>query len=107
MTADDQNTSAPRRGAVAGARRRARVLARGVFLRAGGPIARRRMQHAELARAVARLEGDLKHLRERHTEQIERLEDLVRELILTAEELRSLASRQARGDLPGREEDVA
>jgi 2-polyprenyl-3-methyl-5-hydroxy-6-metoxy-1,4-benzoquinol methylase len=37
---------------------------------------------------VARLQADLEHVRERHTEQIERLEDLARELILAAEHLR-------------------
>jgi hypothetical protein len=35
------------------------------------------------------MEADLEHLRERHTEQIERLEDFAREFILALEELRS------------------
>jgi hypothetical protein len=39
------------------------------------------------------LEADLEHVRERHTEQIERLEDLVRELILALEALRTSAAR--------------
>jgi SAM-dependent methyltransferase len=50
--------------------------------------ARRRAAEQALAGAVGRLEADVAHVRERHTEQIERLEDLARELILTAEALR-------------------
>jgi hypothetical protein len=51
-----------------------------------------------MAGALGRLEADFEHLRERHTEQIERLEELVRELILTAESLRrsTPASREER-----------
>jgi hypothetical protein len=41
-----------------------------------------------MAITLGRLEADFEHLRERHTEQIERLEELVRDLILTAESLR-------------------
>lgn len=37
---------------------------------------------------MRRLEADFDHVRERHTEQIERLEELVRELVLAAESLR-------------------
>jgi hypothetical protein len=52
-----------------------------------------------MAGAIARLEADFEHLRERHTEQIERLEELVRELILTAESLRRAATaREDRRD---------
>jgi hypothetical protein len=51
-----------------------------------------------VAAAVERLEVDLERLRERHTEQIERLEDLVRELVLTAETLRREIARGARRD---------
>jgi hypothetical protein len=48
--------------------------------------------------ALGRLEADFEHVRERQTEQIERLEELVRELILTAESLRrSTPSREERG----------
>jgi hypothetical protein len=52
-----------------------------------------------MAAAIGRVEGDLKHVRERHDEQIERLEELVRELILTAESLRRATTslRQERG----------
>jgi hypothetical protein len=47
---------------------------------------------------VARLEAEFEQLRKRHTEQIERLEDLVRELVLTAETLRRDAARGQRRD---------
>ncbi|HTZ64175.1 MAG TPA: hypothetical protein VMB51_08720 [Solirubrobacteraceae bacterium] len=57
-----------------------------------------RRQQAELDR----LRAELDHLRERHTEQIERLEDLTRELIRTAESLRraSVAARTAEDPPP-------
>jgi hypothetical protein len=41
-----------------------------------------------MAATLERLQGELEHLDTRHGEQIERLEDLVRELIRTAETLR-------------------
>jgi t-SNARE complex subunit (syntaxin) len=48
--------------------------------------------------AVSRLETELKRVSERHTEQIERLEDLVQELVQTAESLRrEVAARGADG----------
>ena len=50
-----------------------------------------------MAAALARLEADFEHVRERHTEQIERLEELVRELVITAESLRrATAEREHR-----------
>lgn len=52
------------------------------------PYARYRARQAAAAAALARLQDDFEHVRKRHTEQIERLEDLVRELVLTAEALR-------------------
>ncbi len=42
-----------------------------------------------MATTLERLQGELEHLRTRHGEQIERLEDFVRELIRTAETLRA------------------
>lgn len=42
-----------------------------------------------MAATLERLQGELDHLETRHGEQIERLEDLVRELIRTAETLRA------------------
>jgi hypothetical protein len=47
------------------------------------------MREVETLATVRRMEADLEHLRERHTEQIERLEDFAREFILALEELRS------------------
>jgi hypothetical protein len=46
-----------------------------------------------MAATLARLEADFEHVCGRHTEQIERLEDLVRELVLTAESLRRSTPR--------------
>jgi 2-polyprenyl-3-methyl-5-hydroxy-6-metoxy-1,4-benzoquinol methylase len=50
-----------------------------------------------MAATLGRLERDFEHLRKRHTEQIERLEEIARELILTAESLRH-ASADAAGN---------
>jgi molecular chaperone GrpE (heat shock protein) len=47
-----------------------------------------------MAAALARIEADFEHVRERHTEQIERLEELVRELVLTAESLRRATAQR-------------
>ncbi|MHB8240365.1 MAG: class I SAM-dependent methyltransferase [Solirubrobacteraceae bacterium] len=52
------------------------------------PYARRRAREAALQGAVARLEAELERVGERHTEQIERLEGFVRELVATSESLR-------------------
>ncbi|MCW3068921.1 MAG: hypothetical protein JWL67_1546 [Solirubrobacterales bacterium] len=46
-----------------------------------------------MAASLGRLEADFRHVRKRHDEQIERLEELVRELILTAESLRRASVR--------------
>jgi hypothetical protein len=92
MTADDQTTSAARLGSLLSVRRRAGAIARRAFFRMGGPLARRHVREVQTLAAVRRLEADLKQVRERHTEQIERLEDLVRELILSLEALRSASS---------------
>jgi hypothetical protein len=81
MTADD-HTGAESPG---GLRRRRRVGLRGGLRRLLKPYARRRTRQAVLAGDVARLQAEFKHLQERHTEQIERLEDLVRELVLAIE----------------------
>jgi hypothetical protein len=65
-----------------------RGLARRALPRIVPVYARRRARAIELEATVRRLEADFEHVRERHTEQIERLEDLVRELVLAAESLR-------------------
>jgi hypothetical protein len=57
------------------------------------PYARRRAREAHMAASLGRLEAQFGHVRERHDEQIERLEELVRELVLTAESLRRASSR--------------
>ncbi|HEY2572157.1 MAG TPA: hypothetical protein VGI27_11815, partial [Solirubrobacteraceae bacterium] len=50
-----------------------------------------------LPAAVARLQADLDHVTKRHGEQIERLEELARELVSTAESLRrEIARREPR-----------
>jgi hypothetical protein len=76
-------------------RRRVRNIARRALWRVAPAYARSRMREAEMAGALARLEADFKHVRERHTEQIERLEELVHELVLTAESLRRATAERA------------
>lgn len=91
MTAYDQTTDADASPAKRprGSRSRLRPLSRRVLRRIARPYIRRRNRAIALAATVARLEADMESLRERHGEQIERLEDLVRELVLTAEALRA------------------
>lgn len=65
------------------------------LLRAFPPYARYSARQASTAAALERLERDFEHIGKRHTEQIERLEDLVRELVATAESLRREVARKA------------
>ena len=74
-----------------GAGRGLRAIARRVLWRFAPAYASRRAGRGELAAKLARLEADFDHLATRHAEQIERLEDLVRELILAVESLRRAA----------------
>jgi hypothetical protein len=98
MTADDQTRPAtPVAQAPQGPRRRLRGLARRALPRIAPSYARRRAREAEMAATLGRLEADFEHVRERHTEQIERLEDLVRELVLTAESLRRGVAQRENG----------
>ncbi len=53
---------------------------------------RQRAREAELATSVGRMQSEVEHIGTRHAEQIERLEDLARELIATAEALRRRVS---------------
>ncbi|HEY4426824.1 MAG TPA: hypothetical protein VGN08_01310 [Solirubrobacteraceae bacterium] len=76
------------RPASAAAAQGPRQTARRVLRRLARPFLRRRGREAELAAALGRLQGELEHVRDRHGEQIERLEELVRELIATSESLR-------------------
>jgi glucose-6-phosphate-specific signal transduction histidine kinase len=62
------------------------------------PYARYSARQATTAATLGRLERDFEHLRKRQAEQIERLEDLVRELVLTAESLRRGVSREDGGE---------
>ncbi len=63
--------------------------------RAFSPYARYSARQASTAAALERLERDFEHTSKRHTEQIERLEGLVRELVATAESLRREVARKA------------
>lgn len=65
-----------------------RELARRALWRFAPAYARRRSSKSGLAATVRRLEADFAHVSKRHGEQIERLEELARELVATAESLR-------------------
>lgn len=95
MTVADQT----RQTAAHPLRVRIAAIARKVLPRVAPSYARYRVRRVETAATIARLEADCAHLRERHTEQIERLEDLVRELVLAVESLRrSAAARDGDGE---------
>ena len=98
MPADDQTRPAT---SIAPALRRVRLrllgIARRGLLWTARPYARHRARQAEMTATLARLQAEFEHVRKRHTEQIERLEDLVRELVLTAESLRREVSRDEDG----------
>lgn len=79
-------------------RRHARELARRALWRLAPAYASRRSARIARASALERLQAEFEQLRKRHTEQIERLEDLVRELVLTAERLRRDVARGERRD---------
>jgi hypothetical protein len=96
MTADDQTRPATP-VAERRMRRRLRGFVRRVLPRVAAPYARRRARRAGMAGALGRLEADFEHVRRRHTEQIERLEDIVRELVLTAESLRRASAPREDG----------
>jgi hypothetical protein len=72
-----------------------RELARRALWRFAPAYARRRAGKSALAAAVRRLEADFDHVSKRHGEQIERLEQLARELVATAESLRREIARRA------------
>jgi hypothetical protein len=94
MTVEDQITAEIRVARpLARLRARLREPARRALWRYAPAFARRR----SLDGRVQRLESDFEHTRKRHTEQIERLEDLARELVKTAESLRrDIAEREHR-----------
>lgn len=86
MSTSDQ-TRKPAPGGTAG-RGGARAFARRALWRLAPGYARRRSRRIALAGRVEGLESEMRRLGERHGEQIERLEDLARELILAVEALR-------------------
>ncbi len=100
MTAEDQTTPTARAaetlrrrpGAVSAPGRGPRAFMRRVLLRALRPYTHH--QHELDTQLVAALRSQQAGL-ERHTEQIERLEELARELILTAESLRRASADAA------------
>jgi hypothetical protein len=98
MTADDSTTAGA--GPRAPASTRARELARRAIWRFAPAYARRRARRATEADRLRRLELELERVSERHTEQIDRLEDLARELVLSVASLRRGSTRQesAEGD---------
>jgi chromosome segregation ATPase len=69
-------------------RRHLRPLAHRLLWRFAPVYARRRSARAEAATRLGRIEAEVERIGERHQEQIERLEDLARELIAAAESLR-------------------
>jgi hypothetical protein len=96
MTAEDQTRPATRIASLP-QRLRLRRIAGRVLLRTARPHARRHAREVEMAATLGRLQDDFEHVRERHTEQIERLEDLVRELVLAAESLRRGVAQRENG----------
>jgi hypothetical protein len=74
-----------------------RGIARRCLLRVAGPYARHRSREADMARTIARLDADFEHVSRRHTEQIERLEDIARELVLAVESVRRASARRDDG----------
>jgi hypothetical protein len=99
MTVDDQITA--QAGVAAHSQRaqaRARSLARRAIWRLAPSYARRRQRKSGLLASVQRLQADFEHVSKRHGEQIERLEDLTRELVSTAESLRREIARREHRD---------
>jgi alanyl-tRNA synthetase len=97
MPADHQSSSTAVHSG--GLTQRLRPLARRIMWRVARPYARQRGRQAELESSLARLRSDFEHVSRRQTEQIERLEDVTRELILTAETLRrEIRSRRVGGE---------
>lgn len=81
-----------------GARSQARALARRAMWRFAPAYGRHRARKASDGDRLRRVELELEHVSERHTEQIDRLEDLARELVRSVTSLRSDLERR---DPPG------
>jgi hypothetical protein len=103
VSIDADKQAGPMAGAPASPRARLRAIARRALPLIAPSYARHRARAIELEATVRRLEADFEHVRERHTEQIERLEDLVRELVLAAESLRRGAAARRSPDADGGE----
>lgn len=89
MISDDEKNQATRpAGAMRSPSASLRPLARRLLWRAAPGYAARRSARLQALARVGGVEAEVEHLGERHGEQIERLEDLARELILAAESLR-------------------
>jgi SAM-dependent methyltransferase len=89
MTADDERRQTVRPATLLRrSRQRLRPLARRLLWTLAPTYARHRAGRADAAVRLGRVEAEVERLDERHGEQIDRLEDLARELILTAESLR-------------------
>ncbi|MGD1058337.1 MAG: hypothetical protein ABR992_13095 [Solirubrobacteraceae bacterium] len=85
---------------------RLRPLARRVLWRLAPAYARRRSARVKPAARLGRVEAEVEHIGERHQEQIERLEDLARELIRATESLRrGVADAEAAASLAHRRID--
>jgi phage-related minor tail protein len=101
MSAEDPNRPASGVAPAASSHPRPRLgaVARRALARAVPAYARYRARNAMVEAAIGRLETELGHAVERHAEQIERLEDLVGELVLSVESLRSrIAAQESSGD---------
>lgn len=97
MTMADQTTGQTASAVTHGLRRRLRVMARAAMWRLVPAYARWRARRATTTAALQRLQDDFEHVSKRHGEQIERLEELTRELVRTAESLRrEIAAREPR-----------
>jgi len=89
MSPAEQTPQALRPQAIARLLRRGvRPLAHRALWRLAPAYAARRSTRAGLPARLAQVQAEVEHIGERHAEQLERLEDLARELILTAESLR-------------------
>jgi hypothetical protein len=95
MTPEQQIKQGSSGARIARLRDRLWTAALRVLLRIAPPYARHRARQARIEATLQRLDADFAHVRKRHGEQIDRLEELARELVLTAEALRREAASRA------------
>jgi hypothetical protein len=100
MTAEDSTTTTTGAGAAvsASARSPTRELVRRAMWRFAPAYGRRRVRQASERDRLRRLELEFERVSERHAEQIDRLEDLARDLVGS---VASLRRDLARHDPPG------